>query len=155
MDTTGEGSAAGRYTREKADLLHSPSLKPEDIMTFIQLGPFAKGWKRMGLNDLDAKALEMAITTAPQGPPVIPGTGGLRKLRFAPSEWNCGKSGGARVCYAYYPKYNVALLVTAYPKSGKDDLTQEEKKDIHALLKRFGKLLEEGRIKVGKPYGQK
>ncbi len=62
----------------------------------------------------------------------IPGTGGLRKLRFAAS--GRGKRGGARVIYYYYadeamPIY--ALLV--YAKARKVDLTPNERRAVSAL----------------------
>ena len=70
----------------------------------------------------------------------IPGTGGVRKLRFATS--GRGKRGGARVIYYYrdeeMPIY--ALLVCA--KSAKTDLTPAERRAVSALataLKATGK----------------
>ena len=63
---------------------------------------------------------------------LIPGTGGVRKLRFAASAR--GKRGGARVIYYYrdadMPLY--ALLV--YPKNVKTDLTPADKKAVTALV---------------------
>jgi hypothetical protein len=66
--------------------------------------------------------------------PVIPGTGGLRKMRFAPSRWQSGKRGAIRVCYAYFEKHWTVLLVMAYGKSRKDTLTAAEKQGISQYL---------------------
>jgi hypothetical protein len=45
-----------------------------------------------------------------------------------------GKSGGNRVCYVYFEEYSVVLLVLAYPKNEKDDLSDAEKKAIKKLI---------------------
>ena len=62
----------------------------------------------------------------------IPGTGGVRKLRFA--AFGRGKRGGARVIYYYYldeamPVY--ALL--AYAKTAKTDMTPDERRTVSKL----------------------
>ena len=61
----------------------------------------------------------------------IPGTGGVRKLRFAAS--GRGKRGGVRVIYYFldYAKPIYALL--AYAKVAKTDLTHKEKQTVSAL----------------------
>jgi hypothetical protein len=56
---------------------------------------------------------------------VIPGTGGVRKLRFASS--GHGKRGGARVIYYYLDESVPLYALPAYPKNAKADLTAEEK----------------------------
>jgi hypothetical protein len=80
-------------------------------LSFIQLTAFASNWKRMKLTDDDLRALEFAIATAPDAPPVMRGTGGLRKIRFAPGRARAGKSGGARVCYAYFGEFGLVYQV--------------------------------------------
>lgn len=108
--------------------------EPDHFLNFVLLDPFVKAWKSMGLNDEDQRALEVAIMAHPQGPPVVPGTGGLRKLRFASPRSDRGKSGSVRVCYVYFEQHAVALLVTAYPKNTKDNLTATEKAAINKLI---------------------
>ena len=53
-------------------------------MSFIQLSGFATNWARMKLTDEDLRSLEAAILAAPDAMPVMRGSGGLRKIRFAP-----------------------------------------------------------------------
>ena len=36
---------------------------------------------------------------------VMPGTGGLRKVRFASTKGNKGKTSSERVCYALFPRH--------------------------------------------------
>lgn len=66
----------------------------------------------------------------PDGPPVIRGTGGLRKARFSPGKWNIGKRGAVRVCYVYFKAHRTVMLVMAYGKGRKANLTASEKRDI-------------------------
>ncbi|RLS59288.1 MAG: hypothetical protein DWH91_00480 [Planctomycetota bacterium] len=111
-------------------------LQPEDLLTFILMDGFSDDWDELGLEDMDLQALEIMIMAAPTGPPVVPGTGRLRKIRFARSGRNVGKSGGARVCYVYFEEWKIVLLVVAYGKSEKDDLDPDEKRAIRALIQR-------------------
>lgn len=70
-------------------------LDPEDLLTFFELKWFTRDWDGLGLRESDDElcALQLMIMCDPAGYPVIPGTHGLRKLRFAPSTWNKGKRG--------------------------------------------------------------
>lgn len=70
----------------------------------------------------------------PEGPPVVSGTGGLRKIRFAATDTDKGKSGGIRVCYAYFLEYHIVLMLMAYPKNRKDNLSAKEKAGIKKYL---------------------
>ncbi len=123
------------------------AVKPEDLLRFVELTPFVDGWKDLELNDEDLEALQVLIMLNPKGPPVVPGTGGLRKLRFAPARWKRGKSGAARVGYAYLQEYGTILLVIAYSEDEQDDLTPDEKKLIHSLLQRVEKEFASGVIR--------
>ncbi len=61
----------------------------------------------------------------------IPGTGGVRKVRFAAS--GRGKRGGARVIYYYLDETTPLYALLAYAKNAKDDMTSEEKRTVAAL----------------------
>ncbi|MDR3622247.1 MAG: hypothetical protein P4L85_23050 [Paludisphaera borealis] len=90
------------------------------------------------MDDDDQRALENQIMERPEAGAVVPGTGGLRKLRFAPSGGGKGKRGSERVCYALYPAPGIVVLVFVYGKGEKADLTAVEKKQIKALLDQLG-----------------
>lgn len=81
---------------------------------FIQLNLFATRWSRLGLDDEATRQLENQIMQNPSAAPIIRGTGGARKIRFAPAAWRAGKSGSLRVIYAYFQPLETALLITAY-----------------------------------------
>lgn len=120
-------------------------INPEDLAHFIELPKFAKAWKKLGLNEDDRQALYIMIMMGPEKPPIIPGSGGLRKIRFAPRRWNTGKSGAARVCYAFFMDHSIVLLVRIYDKHEKDDLSKREINDIRELLEEFVRRLEESK----------
>ena len=61
----------------------------------------------------------------------IPGTGGVRKLRFSAS--GRGKRGGARVIYYYLDRAMPIYALLAYTKAAKIDMTPEEKRTISAI----------------------
>ena len=102
------------------------------VRTFIQTWEFIRKWQRMGLDDDDLRRLELLIMNDPKAGPVIRGTGKLRKLRFA-SEGK-GKRGGIRVCYVDLSAAETVYLITAYDKTEKDDLTQEECAAIRKMI---------------------
>lgn len=61
----------------------------------------------------------------------IPGTGGVRKLRFAVS--GRGKRGGARIVYYYLDDSLPLYALLAYAKNDRGDLTPDEKRAVSGL----------------------
>ena len=103
------------------------------IRTFIEVPLFTKRWKEIGLNDDDLLALQIMLLKDPESGPVMEGTGGIRKVRFALN--NKGKSGSVRVCYADFAEYEVTYLITAFTKNEQENLTKEEKNVLKKLVK--------------------
>lgn len=64
---------------------------------------------------------------------IIPGTGGLRKVRVG--RGGSGKRGGARVIYYFYSAEFPVLLMALYAKNEKADLNAREKKEFTAYAK--------------------
>ena len=91
-------------------------------LSFIQLSGFRTNWARMKLTDEDLRRLESLILAAPDAAPVMRGTGGLRKVRLAPASSSGGKSGGARVCYAYFADFRLVYLCAVFAKNDKANL---------------------------------
>lgn len=100
--------------------------------TFIQTREFIKNWEDLGLNDDDLRRQELLIMSDPQIGVVMRGTGKLRKLRFALE--NRGKSGSARVCYVDFLALETVYLITVYPKSVKENLTNAERNNIKKMI---------------------
>ncbi|HEY7117367.1 MAG TPA: hypothetical protein VH475_12315 [Tepidisphaeraceae bacterium] len=87
-------------------IVHVTATGPlEDWKRFIELPYFRAKWIHLGLTDDDLRALQLALTAAPDRWPVVSGTGGLRKVRFAKSKSNRGKSGSFRIRYVYFEEF--------------------------------------------------
>jgi len=99
---------------------------------FVSTFEFDKQWQRMGLDDEDRNDLENEILDNPKIGRVIKGTGGLRKMRYATK--GKGKSGGARVFYVDYVVFERIYLITAFPKSVKEDLSHVEREMFKKLI---------------------
>jgi hypothetical protein len=63
---------------------------------------------------------------------VIQGTGGLKKLRWKLK--NKGKSGGVRTLYVDFASYGKLYLITVYTKSAKENISDEDKKQINHMI---------------------
>lgn len=101
---------------------------PENLLNFIELRSFTQSWHELDLTDDDLLALQLTIMARPKRHPVVAGTGSLRKMRFAPASGRHGKHGGMRICYVYLEDYSTVLLVLAYSKSDRDDLSPPRKR---------------------------
>jgi hypothetical protein len=106
-------------------------------LTLIQLSAFAAKWAKLRLTDEDLQALEGMLIDNPESGRVIPGTGGLRKLRFAPPSWHVSKRGALRVIYAFIAPGDAAYLFTLYQKNEQSDLGPDEKKVFRQVLDRL------------------
>jgi hypothetical protein len=113
-------------------------LDPKKFLIFIELDEFIDDWNALHLNiDEDMFTLQIAIMTQPEAAPIIEGTGGLRKMRFAPIGWKKSKREAVRVCYAYFKEHALVLLVMAYDHREKDNLSPRDKAGIKQYLAKF------------------
>ncbi len=128
------------------ELSHPSGFEPEDILDFIYLDEFEDDWSGIYPQDRDEHALwalEIFLTINPRAGDVVGGTGGLRKFRFASDEEPIGKSGACRVCYAYFPDHHCVLLMMAYPKSRKGNLSATEKAGVKRYLEQVKDYLDQ------------
>ena len=103
-------------------------------LTFIYSPSFVSEWIRQRLTDDDLRALEERLSQAPESAPVVQGTGGLRKMRFAPPSRHTGKSGSMRVGFAYFRVKSAVFVVTLYSKKEASDLSPAQKVEIRRWL---------------------
>ena len=104
---------------------------------FIESLEFTR-WVGEYLSDEVLSALQRRLTNDPEIGDVMPGCGGLRKVRIADPRRGKGKRGGIRVIYLYVPESEVIYLITVYRKDQKDDLSANDKKlyrQLAAILK--------------------
>ena len=76
------------------------------------------------LSDDEYSNMQWLLAINPEAGPVIPGGGGIRKLRWRAS--GKGKSGGVRVIYYVYARDQKIYLLYPYKKSEQEDLTHKQ-----------------------------
>ena len=84
------------------------------------------------LSDDSRREMEAAIVADPATAPVMPGTGGIRKLRWAGS--GRGKRGGIRTIYFHHAGPEAIYMLTAYAKAARDDLSPSDKRALARLV---------------------
>jgi mRNA-degrading endonuclease RelE of RelBE toxin-antitoxin system len=87
--------------------------------------------------DEPLRLLQLLLARVPEAGSVIPGCGGARKLRWPDPRRSKGKRGGLRVIYLYVPAAENILLVDVYNKDEMEDLSPQDKKEIHALAEDY------------------
>jgi mRNA-degrading endonuclease RelE of RelBE toxin-antitoxin system len=100
-------------------------------VTIIETPVFTRQIDRL-LSVRSYRDLQNYLVDDPKRGPVIPGTGGLRKVRWQGS--GRGKRGGIRVIYYWIVDRDSILMLLAYPKSEQDDLTAAQKRILRRLV---------------------
>ncbi len=88
---------------------------------------------RAGMTEDDRVAVVDFIAANPQAGDLIKGSGGVRKVRIAKP--GGGKSGGWRVLTAYVSETVAVLLVTAYGKNQRGNVSKAEINEMSQLMK--------------------
>ena len=103
--------------------------------TFVELPPFER-YRTEYLDDDAFLRLQQLVMLNPAVGDVIPGTGGLRKLRFADEQRGKGKRGGLRVIYYWWDKGSQFWLFTIYNKYEMSDLTGPQRQVLREMIKK-------------------
>src|SRR4030067_413636 len=85
------------------------------------------------LDDDKYAKMQTELAKRPDVVDLIKNGGGIRKLRWKRA--GTGKSGGIRVIYYWLTEDNQILMLVAYPKSVKDNLTDKETAILRNLVK--------------------
>lgn len=102
---------------------------------FVELPAFER--HRADYLDDDAfRKLQGLLMLNPEAGDAIPGTGGLRKLRFADERRGKGKRGGLRIIYYWWGRGPQFWLFTIYDKDEMSDLTADQRKDLKEIIKK-------------------
>ena len=101
-------------------------------MIFVETPIFTREQRDL-LSDDDYRNLQFALLLRPEAGPIIPGSGGLRKVRW--SLGARGKRGGLRVIYYWDKPKECIYMLLVYPKSRQEDLTQEQLRSLRKLVK--------------------
>jgi hypothetical protein len=79
--------------------------------------------------------LQSLLVLYPKSGKVVPGSGGVRKIRWAMS--GKGKSGGVRIIYYFKPNDNEIWLLTIYSKNEVENIPAH-------ILRKIAKEIEDG-----------
>ncbi len=101
-------------------------------MRFVETSVFTAEIRSL-LPDEAYRALQIALVLRPEQGPVIPQSGGVRKLRWAGR--GHGKRGGIRVLYYWHEAEAVFYMLFAYAKNTQEDLTPAQLKALRRLVK--------------------
>ena len=101
--------------------------------TFVELPAFER-FRAAYLSDEEFDALQQTLMGRPQAGDLIPGAGGLRKLRFADRRRGKGARGGLRVIYFHWTAGQQFWLFTLYDKGEVSDLTEKQRRALKKAI---------------------
>ena len=104
--------------------------------TFIETPEFTE-WIKEYLSDDQLAGLQRELLNDPETGSVMPGCGGLRKIRVADPKRGKGKRGGARLIYLHVAEADVIYLMDIYGKDEQEDLTADQKKILKRLADEY------------------
>lgn len=103
-------------------------------ITFVESPVFTRLLEDQ-LSDEEYALFQRFLIASPEAGDVIPGTDGLRKVRWAAG--GKGKRGGVRVIYYYVDRERQIRLLLIYRKGIKDDLSAQEKALLREIKARW------------------
>ena len=100
-------------------------------MVILETSVFTRQLKEL-LGDDEYRLLQIELADHPDAGKIIPGSGGLRKIRW--SAKGKGKRGGARVIYYWANSYDQILMLYIYPKGEVEDLTRLQIRQLKRII---------------------
>ena len=101
-------------------------------MRFVETHVFTAAILRH-LDDDEYRRLQIALILRPEQGPVIQGSGGLRKVRWATT--GGGKRGGLRVIYYWAPREAAFYMLYVYTKAKQGDLTPVQTRQLARIVR--------------------
>ena len=103
-------------------------------ITVVETDEFLSATRKL-MDDEERAELVEYLAFNPTVGDIIPGSGGVRKIRWGLE--GRGKRGGARVIYFYHDMEMPLLLLKAYAKNKQDDMSQIELKKLQQFTKQM------------------
>jgi hypothetical protein len=103
------------------------------VMQFIETSVFTRQVTSL-LEDEEYRQMQIALSARPDMGALIPGSGGLRKIRWSIN--GRGKRGGVRAIYYWVTKDDQILMLLLYPKNVQDDLSSQQLKVLREVVEK-------------------
>jgi len=100
------------------------------MLTVVETSAFARRAEKL-LTVEEHEELIFFLALHPESGAEIPGTGGVRKVRFAAK--GKGKSGGVRVIYYFFDEENPLYAIFLYGKNEQANLTSVQEREVKAF----------------------
>ena len=100
------------------------------LISVVETASFVRRAEKL-LSADEHDALITLLAEQPEAGDEIPGTGGVRKLRFGAQ--GKGKSGGARVIYYFFDQETPLYAIFIYGKGEQADLSSDQAKAFSTL----------------------
>ena len=100
-------------------------------MRFVETAVFTKQVIDL-LADDEYRALQSSLIVRPEQGALIPGGGGVRKIRWGLK--GAGKRGGLRAIYYWYRPDETFMMLFAYAKNAMSDLTPGQLKALRQFV---------------------
>lgn len=104
-------------------------------MQIVRTKRYVRDMRKIRASAEDMVKLEKQISDQPDIGDVIPGLNGIRKVRFQLG--GRGKRGGGRAIYFLALSPDVIVMVFAYSKADKEDMTSDEKAAARRLIEEW------------------
>lgn len=101
-------------------------------ITVVETPEFLSATRKL-LTEEERAVLVNYLARNPAAGELVPGTGGVRKLRWGLE--GRGKRGGARVIYFHHSADIPLFALTAYAKNEQADLSRKDRNDFRRLTK--------------------
>jgi hypothetical protein len=102
-------------------------------LQFVEAPAFTR-YREDYLDDEGLRELQLALAGNPEQGDLIPGAGGIRKLRWKDSRRGKGRRGGLRIIYYCFLSDEEVWLLTLFDKDEASDLTKAEKTQLKRAL---------------------
>jgi hypothetical protein len=118
-----------------AALPHSLSV-PRALISVVEMPAYLRDAVRVLSEEERAAAVDL-VAANPQAGDLIPGGGGIRKVRLGFG--GRGKRGGARVIYYHHSDRIPVFLLALFAKNERADLTRAETSELARIVKTLAK----------------
>jgi hypothetical protein len=116
-----------------ASITMAQSSMPPKVFQFVEAPAFSR-YREDYLDDEAFRELQQSLARNPEEGDLVPGAGGIRKLRWKDPRRKKGKRGGLRVIYYCFLSDEEIWLLTLYDKNEAADLSKDEKDQLRRAL---------------------